>query len=379
MEKGKRLILIIAILIIASGAGLYLFRDKLTSRFLAPTKSNLTQGLTDQTSPEEIITIAQNLSVPWDIAALPGGNGDILVTERTGTLKRIGQNKITYLVAGVEAVGEGGLLGLALDPDFGNNQYVYLYLTTKVVNGLENRVERYKLESDILTDKKIILTGIPGAENHDGGQLSFGPDGKLYISTGDGGKADSAQNINSLSGKILRLNPDGTIPADNPFNNAIYSYGHRNVQGIAWDKAGGLWATEHGRSGISSGYDELNFIEKGANYGWPVIEGDEIQEGMRRPVVHSGENETWAPAGLDYADGSLFFAGLRGSSLYQAVIISNTEVQLTAHFTKDYGRLRAVTVFDEAIYVSSSNTDGRGTPLSSDDKIYRIPLSLFID
>ncbi len=266
---------------------------------------------------------------------------------------------------------------------------MYLYVTEAVEGGFRNRVERYTLVDDALTERTVIIRGIPGAPYHDGGQLAFGPDGYLYITTGDAGEFALAQDRSSLAGKILRLRDDGTIPADNPFGTAIYSYGHRNAQGLAWDSSGRLWATEHGRSGISSGFDELNRIVPGGNYGWPKIQGDEEKEGLKRPVAHSGPDETWAPAGIAYfeaklsgppfTDRRLYFAGLRGSSLYEARLSEDGSLMsLRAHLRETYGRLRAVTLgSDGYLYVSTSNQDGRGEPRPGDDKILRIDTALF--
>lgn len=359
---------------LAVGALIFLNRDSLQRRFFGPTGTNLEQGLKiDPSRPQEVV--AQNLIVPWEVAFLP--DGDMLVTERSGTLKRIGKNNQTYTVDGVEHVGEGGLLGLALHPDFARNGWLYLYLTTTSGSGLINRVERYRYSQDALTEKTTIISSIPGAFNHDGGRLAFGPDKLLYITTGDAGSPQLAQNTSSLAGKILRLTDGGAIPGDNPFGNAVYSYGHRNPQGLAWDDRGRLWATEHGRSGLQSGFDELNLIKKGANYGWPTIEGDGSRAGMERPIVHSGPNETWAPAGMAFWDGSLFFGGLRGESLYEAKIDGDS-ASLKSHFRGDFGRLRAVVVGPgNSLYISTSNTDGRGRQQPDDDKIIRLSLDLF--
>ncbi len=283
-----------------------------------------------------------------------------------------------YVIDGVEHVGEGGLLGMTLHPRFSENQWVYLYLTTKNGEGLINRVERYRFGRDRLTEKTTIIDNIPVAANHDGGRIAFGSDGYLYITTGDAGKSNLAQDIYSLAGKILRLKDDGSIPPDNPFGNAVYSYGHRNSQGLAWDNKGRLWATEHGRSGVLSGLDELNLIEKGKNYGWPVIQGDEIKTGMESPVVQSGAAETWAPAGATFWDGSVFFGGLRGEALYEAKTTSERKVSLKIHFRKEFGRIRAVVLGpDGYLYITTSNTDGRGEPRASDDKIIRVNPSIF--
>jgi len=196
----------------------------------------------------------------------------------------------------------------------------------------------------------------------------------------DSWHSELAQDINSLAGKILRLRDDGTYPEDNPFRNAVYSYGHRNPQGLAWDSDGNLWSTEHGRSGKLSGMDELNLIEKGKNYGWPIIQGDESRDEMITPKVNSGPDETWAPAGMAFYDNSLFFSGLRGETLYEAKIENGNVVELKAHFRKEFGRLRAVVIGpNDNLYISTSNTDGRGKERSGDDKIIKIPLDTFRD
>ncbi len=315
--------------------------------------------------------IAENLQVPWSVVFLP--NNDILLTQRPGTLLRMsGPEQKQYVIEGVQHRGEGGLLGVALHPDFAKNNWLYLYLTTDDDNGTTNRVERYTFGNDALTGRKVILENIPGAANHDGGRIAFGPDKKLYITTGDAGTEDNAQDKNSLAGKILRLDDDGTVPSDNPFGNAVYSYGHRNPQGLTWDDSGQLWSTEHGRSGVQSGYDELNKIHKGANYGWPLIQGDETQEGMESPVLHSGSDDTWAPASATYLNGSIFFGGLRGETLYEAVLAPG-KPELVQHFAGQYGRIRDTVVGpDGMLYFTTSNRDGRGSPAAEDDRLLRM-------
>lgn len=324
------------------------------------------------TQKTDIEIVAEGLVIPWDIAFLPGG--DLLVTERPGRLIRIGREKRVIPVEGVRHRGEGGLLGLTLHPRFSENHWLYLYLTTTTASGLGNRIERYQLEGDYLINRTVILQGIPGAIYHDGGKIVFGPDGYLYVTVGDATQTNLAQNRDSLAGKILRLKDDGSIPADNPFSNATYSYGHRNPQGLAWDSQGRLWATEHGRSGILSGLDELNRIERAANYGWPAIEGDKQKEGMRPPMINSGPNETWAPASAVFYQGSIFFTGLRGESLYQATISTDGNVTgLKKHLTGRFGRLRALVLGpDGNFYISTSNQDSRGEPKPGDDKIIRV-------
>ena len=391
-----RILMAILGITLAGGATIYFFRNQIFRYFYAPTETKLEQGATkEKAKAEDIEVVADGLAIPWEIAFLPASpelqrgepDGDILVTERPGTLKRIGKEGRVYTIAGVKHVGEGGLLGMALHSRFSENRWIYFYLTTVVGNGLKNRVERYRLEDDRLSEKKVIIDNIPGAAYHDGGKIAFGPDDYIYITTGDAGNAELAQNTDSLAGKILRLKDDGSIPGDNPFGNAVYSYGHRNSQGLAWDDKGQLWSTEHGRSGVLSGLDELNFIEKGKNYGWPVIQGDERRECMYSPVIQSGPDETWAPAGAVYLpakrqaglDGSIFFTGLRGESIYQAKISQDGSVgSIIAHFRGTFGRLRAIQIGpDGFLYISTSNTDGRGEPRPGDDKIIRINPSIF--
>ena len=263
-----------------------------------------------------------------------------------------------------------------MHPDFEQNRWLYLYLTTREGDGLINRVERYEFSDNALTNRQVILDNIPGARFHDGGRIAFGPDGFLYITTGDALEVDLAQQTDSLAGKILRISDTGAVPADNPFGNEVWSYGHRNPQGLAWDSNEQLWATEHG----ASAQDELNRIDAGNNYGWPVIEGDQTRSGMESPVVHSGTDETWAPAGMAYYDDSLFFAGLRGESLYEAQIQADGSVELIVHLRSEFGRLRAVSLGpDGFLYITTSNTDDRGTVQPNDDKIIRINPAIFRD
>ena len=316
-----------------------------------------------QESRELITVVAEGLAIPWDVDFLP--SGEILVTERPGNLLRIATDKKIIHIPGVLHTGEGGLLGLAVHPDFESNHFIYVYLTARE-SDIINRVVRYRLDGDAVADRIVIVDGIPGFRFHDGGQLAFGPDGLLYITTGDAGQGDRAQDTNSLAGKILRVRGDGT-------GLEIVSYGHRNPQGLAWDEDGRLWATEHGPSGIDggTGQDELNLIEKGKNYGWPVVSGARSKPGMESPIIQSGESETWAPAGAAFWKGNLFFAGLRGQALYE-YHLGQTQTKPVFHL-REYGRLRAVTLGpDNMLYVTTSNTDGRGKPGAGDDKLLRI-------
>lgn len=380
----RKYILGIALLgVVLLALGLYLNIDRIQRQFFTPREgSSAQEGLSvDQTpvaSPAAepaIEEVATGLQVPWDVAFLPGG--DILVSERPGTIKRVRDGK-TFPVAGVERVSEGGLLGIVLHPNFENNRWIYLYLTSETDNGLINRVERYAFANDELIGRTVIIDNIPGAQTHDGGRMVFGPDNMLYITTGDAGDGDNAQNTDSLAGKILRITDTGIVPADNPFGNAIYSYGHRNPQGLVWDDQGRLWSSEHGPSGLESGYDEINLIERGGNYGWPRIQGAATRSGMISPVIQSGADDTWAPASLAFLNGSLFFGGLRGEALYQADINGDNLGNLRAHFGSEYGRIRATVVGpNDDLYITTSNTDGRGEPKEGDDKLIRLSKYLF--
>lgn len=322
--------------------------------------------------------VATGLNIPWDIAFLE--NGSMLVTERTGQLILIASDgtKREIRVPNIRVRGEGGLLGIALHPDFATNRLLYLYMGAETAGGgSENRVVRYKFEENAdapkLIEDKAIISGIPGAIYHDGGRMEFGPDKLLYIATGDATDEKIAQDLGSLGGKILRLNEDGSIPSGNPFGTAVYSYGHRNPQGLAWDSAGRLWSTEHGRSGLRSGLDEINLIEAGSNYGWPVMQGNETRAGMLAPALHSGASDTWAPASAAIVGNSLFFGGLLGEALYEAALDGERVSELKAHFKGTYGRIRTVRVGpDGMLYLTTSNKDGRGSPASDDDKILRV-------
>lgn len=370
---------IIISIVVFVGAGLFWQKDVFAPVLFTPRNPEEQLPSSSSVPVEDQEVIAENLDIPWEMVFLP--DGSMLITERPGRLVKIGTDKQVIPIDGVEHRGEGGLLGLALHPDFALNNFIYIYITTSSGSNLSNRVERYVLQDTSVTDRKIILGGIPGSSLHDGGRIAFGPDKKLYITTGDAGISSSAQDISSLSGKILRVNDDGSIPSDNPFDTAVYSYGHRNVQGIAWDSAGVLWATEHGRSSPKSGFDEVNRIEKGRNYGWPAVQGDEARSGMELPAIHSGADDTWAPSGVAIFEDTMFFAGLRGQALYSVKIDGNRVQNLTTHIPEKFGRLRTVVLgLDKQLYILTNNTDGRGRPKPGDDKIIRLnPKKLAID
>lgn len=325
--------------------------------------------------------VVKDLEVPWSIAF--SNDGSMLFTERPGRVDIFKDNSLIKLnVSGLDvtASGEGGLLGIALDPNFTSNSYVYLYYTYSNGSNLFNRVVRYKLVSNSLVDPIIIIDRIPGGFIHDGGRIKFGNDGMLYIATGDGSVADRAQRLDSLSGKILRLKPDGTVPKDNPFpSSPVYTYGHRNPQGINWNPYNGvMYESEHG----PVAHDEINIIVKGGNYGWPVVTGVSNDTRFINPIIESN-NTTWAPSGIAYCKcekypslaNSLLIATLRGESLL-VLKLDNTGTKVTgisSLFKNELGRIRDVVIGpDGSIYLSTSNRDGRGIPRQGDDRILRI-------
>lgn len=372
----NKLVIIGAMAILILG-GWYFFSQKSPQSTIPAVTTNPTESGANNTDIPEISVVGEKLDVPWALAFLPDGR--MLVTERTGNViivdggVTIRSSPAGVIKADTKLQGEGGLLGITLHPDFSQNHYVYLYYTyLGQGSGTLNRVVRMKLIEDKLVDEEIIVDKIPGALFHNGGRIKFGPDGYLYITTGDAQNSSQAQDTDSLAGKILRVTPEGKVPADNPFANIVYSYGHRNPQGIAWDNNGQLWATEHGRSN-PTGFDEVNLIQSGRNYGWETIQGDETKSGMETPKINSGATTTWAPSGAVFVGNSFFFAGLKGETLYEAVIENDKVVQLKEHLVKQFGRLREVVVGpDGMLYVTTSNKDGRGNANSGDDKIIRV-------
>ena len=323
----------------------------------------------------KVETVADNLKIPWELVFAPDGR--IFFTERDGNLWVI-ENESMELVATFPAshTSEGGLLGLALDPEFEKNNFLYLYQTYFDFELHHNKVVRYTVSNNQLTDEQILIDKIPGAVWHDGGRIKFGPDEKIYITTGDATNANLSQKIDSLAGKILRINADGTIPSDNPFESSpVFSYGHRNPQGIDWNENGILVSSEHGPSG-EKGYahDEINVIEPGKNYGWPVIVGDSNNLEYTNPILHSGD-VTWAPSGLLYYDsdkipewkGMFLVAALRGQHvMVMDLDLENNRVNSVEKiFQDEYGRLRdLVQSPDGDVFVLTSNGDN--------DKILRV-------
>ncbi len=345
----------------------------------------------------KVETVAENLEVPWSIAFAPDGR--IFFTERPGRVRVIENGKLRekpfYLFSDVKLDGETGLMGMTLHPNFAENHLMYFAYVYDTNDGKKVRAVRFKESNDGLTEPKIIIEGISAAQYHAGMRLSFGPaDGKLYITTGDATKQKLAQDLSSLNGKTLRLNDDGSVPADNPFvgqkgaRPEIWSYGHRNSQGIAWQPETNLmFQTEHGPSlidGVSlfkkrSGGDEVNIVERGKNYGWDKISHLMKKDGMETPLVEYSPAVAPASAAFYRGDafpaykGNLFFGALKGEAIVRLVIDGRKITAQEFLLKKQFGRIREVAVSPEGyIYFSTSNKDGRGDVKQNDDKILRL-------
>ena len=326
----------------------------------------------DTTPPKVVGTIATGLQAPWGIGFLP--NGDAVVTERD-TTKVLLLTAPSYDVREVGSIndavglgdqgGEAGLLGVAVSPDFEQDHLLFFYYST----ASENRIVKATLEGGRLGTPTTIRDGIPRGFIHDGGRLAFGPDGYLYASTGETGDGELAQDKDTPAGKILRITTDGDAAPGNPEKgNPYWSYGHRNVQGLAFDDRDRLWASEFGQDT----YDELNLITEGANYGWPMVEGKGGGSGLTDP------QEVWdtdkaSPSGLAWLDGYVWMASLKGERLWRVDVSGKRAQDPTDFFVGEYGRMRTVAVApDGDLWVTTSNTDGRGDPQDGDDRILLI-------
>jgi glucose/arabinose dehydrogenase len=322
-----------------------------------------------------LTVVAAGLEVPWALAFAPDGR--LFVSERPGRIRVVKNGRLESAPAATlpaAAQGEGGLMGLALDPAFAQTGRLYACYTTEKRGRLVNRVVTLIPRDGATPDERVLVDDIPGAGIHDGCRVKFGPDGKLYVTTGDAGQSRLAQRRDSLAGKILRLNPDGSAPADNPFpGSPIYSLGHRNPQGLAWDRGGRLFAAEHGPSGVPWGHDELNLIRPGRNYGWPEVYGRGDDPRFVEPILESG-SDTWAPSGIAILGDHLYMTALRGRRLLRVRLTADGAVGGVENLLeRAYGRLRDVVVGpDGALYVATSNRDGRGSPEPDDDRILKV-------
>ncbi|MFI1827997.1 PQQ-dependent sugar dehydrogenase [Streptomyces sp. NPDC020412] len=319
-------------------------------------------------------TVTEGLKSPWGAVALP--DGDVLVASRDeATITRVdgesGKQTQIGSVPGVAANGEGGLLGLAVSPDFAADRQVYAYFTTES----DNRIARLRYDEQRPVGKQLgapdtILRDIPKGVVHNGGRIAFGPDKMLYAGTGEVGQTGLAQDPESLGGKILRMTADGRPAPDNPRpDSLVYSLGHRNVQGLAWDSDKRLWASEFGQNT----WDELNLIRPGENYGWPDVEGKGGKDGFVDPVAQ-WKTEEASPSGIAYAQGSIWMAGLRGERLWRIPLAGGEPSAAPQSFLKsEYGRLRTVVATSGPdVLLITNETDGRGSPEAGDDRILRL-------
>jgi glucose/arabinose dehydrogenase len=355
----SRFVLAVAILLVVLGGGSWAVAGTAPP---APAAVRAAGGF-DFSRPE---VVATGLEVPWGMAFLPDGSA--LVAERNrARIMRVrpgAQPEEVARVPGVVPGGEGGLLGIAVSPTFGADNLVYAYFTASG----DNRIVRFRLDNP--GSQQAVLTGIPKASIHDGGRIAFGPDGNLYAGVGDANQTGNAQNPNSLAGKILRMRPDGSVPPGNPFGSLVYSLGHRNVQGLAWDAQGRLYATEFGQNR----FDEVNAIVAGGNYGWPIVEGRGTDARFVNPIVVWGTAEA-SPSGAAIANDTLFAAALRGTRLWLVPLDGNGGADTpTFELRGTFGRLRTVTLGPDGwLWVATSNRDGRGNPAPADDRVIRFP------
>ena len=346
----------------------------------SPTTPQTTEVFTTRDGVRfRVETVLTGLEVPWSLNFAPDGR--LFVTERPGRVRIVtlgGSSELALTLDGVFAQGEAGLLGLALDPEFAQNHFVYLYYSASVPGGAMNRIVRYREVNSRLGERAVLLDNIPAAQIHDGGRLRFGPDGLLYASAGDAADGNNAQDVASLAGKLLRLNRDGTVPRDNRFSSPVFTYGHRNPQGFDWHPTSGeLWESEHGNNGNA----EVNAIRTGLNFGWPRIEGAATMSGMEVPITFY--NPSIAPSGASFYRGqrlpqfssNFFVATLRGTHLLRLTVDASTRRVTTQERLLEgtFGRLRdVVSGPDGYVYFCTNNRDGRGSPVSGDDRVLRI-------
>ena len=333
-----------------------------------------TMGADGQLGPVSPIStpkeIASGLEAPWSVVRLESGSS--LISERDrGVVVELtsdGELRDVATIDGVAAQGEGGLLGLAVL----DGRWLYAYFTT----ASDNRIERFALKGEpgsySLGESEEVLVGLEKAGNHNGGRIAFGPDGMLYATVGDAANVDNSQDADSLNGKILRMTPDGDVPDDNPGDSLVYSMGHRNPQGIAWDDQGQLWAAEFGQDT----WDELNRIEAGGNYGWPTVEGESDNSDFINPAAQWATDDA-SPSGLTYTRGTFFIAGLGGERLWVMYPRDDGTVDPVEYFTAEFGRIRDVVPGpDGTLWFMTNNTDGRGSPGDNDDQLWQLRLDV---
>jgi glucose/arabinose dehydrogenase len=377
--KFRRLALLAAIVALLTGCGVQGLPDPVPAPSVSVSRSPSATIEPDPAGPVQPVgtptVVASGLNAPWSIVRL--SSGSTLISERdtaivkeleaSGTLRDVGT------VPGVVPNGEAGLLGLAVLE--GKPNYLYAYLTAES----DNRIVRFELKGSAgkysLGDSLVILSGIAKAGNHDGGRIKFGPDGMLYATAGDGGDPNRAQDRASLNGKILRMTPKGLVPDDNPFPGSyVYSMGHRNPQGIAWDRNGQLWAAEFGQNT----WDEFNRIRAGGNYGWPLVEGIGTDSRFINPVAQWATSEA-SPSGLLWTRDSFFLASLRGQRIW-AIYPTPDVVSVTPWFVGDFGRIRDVAAGPNGtLWFITNNTDGRGDPREGDDKLWQVKLDVLAE
>jgi len=377
----KKFFIVIALLIVA-GLGLFYYTYVADRGPGVRLSDGLFDAFRDDVVDYEVQEVATGLEVPWSIAFT--SEDRMLVTERAGRLRVLENGQLIakplHVFPEVSTIGEEGLMAIAVDPDYANNRYLYFSLAYESENGMFVKIVRFTDEGSSLSNETIILDAIPAARYHAGCRIGFGPDGKLYITTGDSFDRKLAQKLDSLAGKTLRINADGTVPSDNPFEGSpIWSYGHRNPQGLAWDTNGQMYVSEHGPSVIDGprGGDEVNRIEKGANYGWPLVSHEGALEGTEPPLEVFTPAEAPASLMIYLGDalpqfkGNLFFGALVGEGIVR--MIPDDEGFKIEKIHSDYGRIREVAQGpDGSVYFTTSNRDGRGKPNAGDDRIYRL-------
>ncbi|OCH79967.1 sorbosone dehydrogenase family protein [Gordonia sp. UCD-TK1] len=332
-----------------------------------PTRDRSGSGPTGTSADAASVeTVASGLNVPWALAFL--GDGDALVTQRDdATVVRVspgGEVRTVGEFADAAPRGEGGLQGIAVAP--GDESAVFVYYTTAT----DNRLVRLDFDGDRLTRPRPLITGLDAAYNHHGGALAFGSDGSLFVSVGDAAVPEVAQDVRALNGKILRIDRNGRPWPGNPFGNEVHSYGHRNVEGLAFDGAGRLWASEFGQNRR----DELNLIRPGGNYGWPEVEGDSDDPRFVAPAATWTTQEA-SPAGLAIVGDRAYMAALRGRRLWEIPLTESAAGEPVSRYADEFGRLRVVAAApDGSLWFGTSNTDGRGRPADGDDRLLRMRL-----